>query len=178
MKASTQTVVILSVLALIAIVAVCLYFHYNNREISLRKRAIAQRGNIEAVYDNMWKIIKEQAEVTDKYERTFRDIYPQLMAARYGNATEEMMKWVQEANPNLSPEIYIQLMNTVEIFRTEFTTEQTTMLDIVREHSTLCSTYPSKWFIKNKEEIKYKVVSSTHASEIMECGVDDSVALF
>jgi hypothetical protein len=52
------------------------------------------------------------------------------------------------------------------------------MLDIVREHKTLCSTYPGKWFISNTTPIEYTVVSSTRSKDVMNTGLDDDVDLF
>ena len=52
------------------------------------------------------------------------------------------------------------------------------MLDIIREHETLCQTYPSKWFVTNKTPIEYTVISSTKSKMTMETGIDDDVQLF
>jgi hypothetical protein len=52
------------------------------------------------------------------------------------------------------------------------------MLDIIREHSTLCNTYPGKWFISNKTEIEYTIVSSTKSKMVMDTGIDDGINLF
>ena len=52
------------------------------------------------------------------------------------------------------------------------------MLDLVREHKTLCTTYPGRWFISNTIEIEYTVISSTKSKVVMETGIDDDVKLF
>jgi hypothetical protein len=70
------------------------------------------------------------------------------------------------------------LAQSIEIFRTEFQHSQERMLDIVREHKTLCSTYPGKWFISNTTPIEYTVVSSTRSKDVMNTGLDDEVDLF
>lgn len=44
-----------------------MYVNYNNREVNLRNLAEAQRGNIENVYDKMWKILdmfSQKIEIT------------------------------------------------------------------------------------------------------------------
>ena len=47
--------------------------NYENKEISLREQAEAQRGKIESVYDQMWKIISQQAQVTESYKDSFKE---------------------------------------------------------------------------------------------------------
>ena len=49
------TLIIAISIAVLAVVALTLFFSYNNKEIALRKEAEAQRGNIEAVHDKMLK---------------------------------------------------------------------------------------------------------------------------
>ena len=52
------------------------------------------------------------------------------------------------------------------------------MLDIQREHNTLISTYPSKFFISDKAPIVYEVISSTHTQDVLVTRKDDNVDLF
>ena len=88
------------------------------------------------------------------------------------------MKWIQEANPEFDTSLYKQLMQTIEVQRLQFQKSQERMLDIIREHETLCETYPGTWFVKNKAPIEYTVISSTKTKLTMETGVDDDVNLF
>lgn len=67
------------------LILVIMYFTYNNREVALRKEAEAQKGKIESVYDTMWKVLKQEAGVTEQYRKTFEEIYPKLIAGRYGD---------------------------------------------------------------------------------------------
>jgi hypothetical protein len=88
------------------------------------------------------------------------------------------MKWITEANPNFDTSLYKDVMDAIEGQRTIFSREQKKMLDIIREHSTLCKTYPGKWFISNTSEIEYTVVSSTKSKAAMETGIDDDTKLY
>ena len=88
------------------------------------------------------------------------------------------MKWIQEANPNFDTSLYKDVMDAVEIQRTQFMKAQERMIDIKRQHSTLCKTYPGRWFISNTSEIEYTVVSSTRSKITMETGTDDEVKLY
>ena len=157
-----------------------MYVSYNNQAVALVKKGDAQKGNVEAVYDNMWKILSQKAQVTDQYKDTFKEIYPKLIEGRYSKGDGTLMKWIQESNPNFDISLYKDLMKSIEIERDNFTAQQKIMLDIKREHETLCNSIPAKWFISdaNAKPIEYIVISSTKSKEVVKTGVDDDVDLF
>lgn len=170
-------VVCLGVVALMLLIGVSMSFSYNNQEVELRQQAEAQRGKVEVVYDNMWKIIHQTNEVKNSYSSDFKDVVKGMMEGRYSKGDGSLMKLVVEQNPNLSSDMYIRVMDAIQIERTNFTKQQERMLDIIREHTTLCNTLPSKWFISNNKVIEYTPISSTRAKEVMKSGVDDNVEL-
>ena len=172
------SLVLLILIGLAAIVGVSMYFSYNNQEISLRKQSDAQRSKVEGVYDKMWKIIQQKAQVSNEYKEAFKEIYPEIIGGRYSNGDGSLMKWIQESNPEFDTSLYKDLMASIEIYRTEFQKAQERMIDIMREHEILISTYPSKWFVKNKTPIEYTVISSTRTKTTVETGIDDDVDLF
>ena len=145
----------------------------------MRTQAEAQYDKIEGVHDKMWKVLQQKAQVSNEYKNAFADIYPQIISGRYsGNGDGSLMKWVTEQNPNFDTSLYQDLMMSIEILRSEFQRNQETMIDIVREHKTLCTTYPGKWFITNTQSIEYEVISSTKSKNVMETKVDDDISLF
>lgn len=155
------------------------YFSYNNKEVTLRTQAEAQRGKVEGVHDKMWKVIQQKAQVSNEYKDAFSEIYPAIMEGRYSGENDgSLMKWVTEQNPNFDTGLYKDLMQSIELLRTEFQKNQERMLDIIREHTTLCSTYPGKWFINNKLTIDYTVVSSSKSKIVMDTGIDDDINIF
>ena len=111
----------------------------------------------------MWKTITQQASVSEQYKDAFKEIYPELIEGRYSQGDGSLMKWIQESNPTFDTSLYKKLMQTIEVQRLSFAKSQERMLDIIREHETLCNTYPSKWFVSNKTHIEYTVVSSTRS---------------
>ena len=177
-----KKIILISLATIVAVSALSIvgcYFSYNNKEITLRTRAEAQRGKIEGVHDKMWKVIQQKAQVSNEYKNAFTEIYPAIMEGRYsGNGDGSLMKWVTEQNPNFDTLLYKDLMQSIEILRTEFQHNQEKMLDLIREHTTLCTTYPSMWFIKNTSPIEYTVISSTVTKEVMRTGTDDKIDLF
>lgn len=169
--------VFLGVMVFVGVITTSMYFSFNNEEVSLRNEAEAQRGKVEAVYDNMWKIIHQTNEVKESYSEDFKEVVKGMMEGRYGTGDGSLMKLVVEQNPNLSPTMYTRVMDAIQIERTNFTKQQERMLDIIREHTTLCDKIPGKWFIKNKTAIEYTVISSTRAKQVMTTGIDDDVNL-
>lgn len=155
-----------------------MYFSYNNKEVRIREAAEKQFKNIENVYDAMWKILQQQASITDEYKSAFNEIYPKLIEGRYSKGDGSLMKWIQESNPNFDISLYKQLMNSIEVQRTRFSNEQEKVLDLIREHNVLIKTVPGKWFVSNQLPIEYEVISSTVAKNVMESRRDDDVDLF
>ena len=155
------------------------YFNYNNQEIKLRTEAETQRSKVEGVHDKMWKVIQQKAQVTDEYKDAFSEIYPAIMEGRYSVSNDgSLMKWVTEQNPNFDTSLYKDLMQSIEILRTEFQNNQERMLDIVREHQVYISIFPNRLFISNKTPIEYTVISSTITKDVMKTGTDDNVDIF
>lgn len=177
-----KKIILISALVIAIISAVSIiscYFSYNNSEIRLRAESEAQRGKIEGVHDKMWKVISQKAQITTEYKDAFAKIYPDIISGRYsGNGDGSLMKWVTEQNPNFDTSLYKDLMQSIEILRTEFQKSQERMLDIIREHTTLCTTYPGRWFITNTATIEYTIISSTKSKTVVETGIDDDVKLF
>lgn len=168
----------LIILGVVLLLLVVMYFHYNNREIALRKEAEAQQGKIESVYDTMWKTLKQEAGVTDQYRKTFEEIYPKLIAGRYSQDGKELMKFIKESNPDFDTRLYDKLMQSIEAQRAYFASSQQRMLDIIRERETLLEQMPSCWFISNKSKIEYEVISSTASKDTMVSRREDDVELF
>lgn len=178
---SVKTIVVVSIIVILGlgfITTVGGYFSYNNKEVSLREQAEAQRGKVEGVHDAMWKIISQKAQVSNEYRAGFDSIYTHIIEGRYSKGDGSLMKWITEANPNFDTSLYKDVMDAIEVQRTQFMKAQERMIDIKREHSTLCKTYPGRWFISNTSEIEYTIVSSTQSKQTMETGLDDNVDLF
>lgn len=173
----TPSLIIIVAAVAILLVLLIMFFTYNNKEIYLRKEADAQRKKIESTHDKMWKVIKQKAEVSDKYRETFERVYPEIIAGRYSDGSSAM-KWIQEANPDFDTSLYNDLMQAIEIQRTHLHNAQSRMLDVIRERASLIESYPSRWFITNKSEIEYELISSTNTREAVATHTDDNIDLF
>jgi hypothetical protein len=155
-----------------------MYFTFNNKEVALRKEAEAQRGKIESVYDTMWKVLKQEAGVTEQYRKTFEEIYPKLIAGRYEKDRGQLLKMIQESNPAFDTRLYDKLMQSIEVQRAYFATAQQRMLDILRERETLLESMPSMWFIRNKQKIDYVVISSDVTESVINTRRENDIDLF
>ena len=172
------TLILIAIIAVVAIILVGMYIVYNNQEVALRKEADAQKGKVESVHDQMWKVIQQKAGVSEEYRETFEKVYPESISGRYNQDGSTAMKWIQESNPDFDTALYKDLMQAIEVQRSYFTQAQTRMLDIIRQRDTLLETIPSKFFISNKSKIDYTIISSTRTKTVTTTGIDDDVELF
>lgn len=171
-------IAIVSIVLLGAVFALELV-HYSNKEIKLRNRVAAEQEANEVDFDKTWKVIKQQAQVTDEYRDSFKDVYVEMMSERYDNARGgSLMSWVQESNPTLDSSIYKQLMTTIEAQREGFNRRQIKLRDIKREHDDLIGTFPGSLFLASREPVEVKLVTSSKTKETFETGVEDDVDLF
>lgn len=152
--------------------------NYSNKEVKLVNQFNMEMKNREATYDNMFKVIKQIAEVADNYKESFKDIYVHITSERYDKDDGVLMKWVQESNPNFDIKLYDRLASEIEIKRQEFLMVQRKLMDIENQHNNLLDVIPSSWFLSGKQRLEYKVISSTRAKQVMESGVDDDIDVF
>jgi hypothetical protein len=199
--------IIVGIISVIAVIAISLFFYnmsVDNKEISLREKFRAQQNVCKTSHDAMWKIISQDAKVSDKYYKDFEAIFTKIATGMLSD--EAMFQWLQGFNPQYSTELYKELMNTIKDERTKFKRAQDISADVSREYATYIKTKPTKWFIDNeildalnytrysKDEVKtmnldlttaevvsiltYKPVTSTRTDDAFEKGKDDNVELF
>jgi hypothetical protein len=179
---STKKIVALVSAAIVAFMLLIGFFmniSIENTEIDLRERTVAQEKKCEAYFDKMWKILKQKAGVTDQYKQAFKEIYPQLIEGRYSKGDGTLMKWIQESNPNFDISLYKSLMNSIEVERTGFFNEQSTLIDMQREHSVYLKKAPNRWFLDdNLKPVEIKVITSSNTKEVYSTGEENDIELF
>jgi hypothetical protein len=155
------------------------FMNYSNGEIQIRKQVEAQQEKLHVVFDATWKIIQQKAEVADQYKDAFSKIYPALMAGRYGNARGgALLSFVTESNPNFDVTLYKDLSNAIEGQRMNFANEQSRLVDMKREHDTLCEMFPGNMFLKSRDNIQIDIVTSAKTEDTFKSGQDNDVSLF
>lgn len=154
----------------------------SNKEKKLFLTGKAAQQNSEVIFDNTWKTIQSEANVTDKYKDGFKEIYIGIAEGRYDNDKEggkqTLMKWVQESNPTFDSGIYEKLMNTIEGSRQSFTIEQKKLIDIDREHKALRATFPNSIIIGGRPDLDIRLVTSGKTKEAFQTGEENDVNLF
>jgi len=151
---------------------------YSNNEIDLREQIEAQQDNSKVTFDNTWKIIKQQAQVTDKGKDAFKEIYAEIMDKRYDGGADAFMLWVHEHNPQFDMSMYENLMRSIEAQRKAFEVEQKALIDLKREHDALLQKFPGSWFIGDREPIEIQLVTSDKTEDTFNTGKENNVDLF
>ena len=181
-------------LAIVGIVAVVLgaivfgmYISYTNGEITMRNQTVAQQDVTKANYDKMFKTISQVAQVPEQFmeksKEAFKEIYPELMEGRYGDARGgALMSWVQESNPNFdmaaSAKLYENVQIAVEANREEYFVEQKKLIDLQREHKTYIEKFPARLFLGGMQPVEITVITSTITEKVYDTGKDDDIELF
>jgi hypothetical protein len=152
----------------------------SNTEIELRTQAEAQQKNNENIYQKVWTVIKQKAQVTDKYASDFKDIYVNLMDERYkgDEKNNPAFKWIHEQNPQLSVEMYKDLGDSIGGLRAEFAMVQARLIDIKREHDVLRKRFPSKLVVGGREALEIVIVTSQKTKDTFAVGEENNVDVF
>jgi hypothetical protein len=159
------------------------YASFNNREVDLRTTFEMQMKNRSALYDKMWKVISQKAQITKAYDSSFIRIVNAAMDPRKDGANI-MMKWVTESNPTLQAgtvqELYKDLSRTVESERTAFFEREETLASIQQQHSKFLRSFPNNFYniFMGRKELEYKPITSDRTEDVMRTGKDNNVEVF
>jgi hypothetical protein len=172
------TIIGVSILTFV-IIFVIIGISAHNKEIRLRSQITAQKQVCEVFYDKLWKVIAQKAQVANQYKDSFKEIYPQLIAGRYGNEKGgSLMKWITENNPKFDVSLYKDLMVSIEAERAGFFMEQKLLFDLNNEHRIIRKTFPESMFIGSREDIEITIVSSDATKKVMETGKENDIDIF
>lgn len=149
----------------------------SNSERTLRNKIEAQQEDTEIFYTKLWEILKLKAGVTEEYAEQFKEIQFGIMEGRYSTGGE-MMKWIQEANPEFDASLYKDLMNSIEGERNGFFIEQKKLIDMQKQHKDMLVTFPKKLILKNREIVEITVLKNAATQKAFETGTDESPVLF
>lgn len=158
----------------------CPLMHYSNVEVDLRTGIEASQKDNQVVYDRVWKVLQQQAGVTDKYQESFRAIYKDIMNGRNPAGQATLAKFVTESNPNFDPSLFKTLMTSIESNRKDFERKQEELIDRSREHNKLLATAPGSLYlwILGRHQITIQLVTSSRTEDAFKTGKDNDVKLF
>jgi hypothetical protein len=167
----------LGVIVAIAIGVIIWWVGVSNTEIRLRTKIGAQQEMTQAYYTKLWEILQTKAGVASEYADKFKEIQVGIMEGRYSTGGQ-MMKWIQEANPNFDASLYKDVMNSIEGQREGFFVEQKKLRDMAAQHENLLKVFPSKMVVGNREPIKVIILQNAASKAAYETGTDASPDLF
>lgn len=174
-----KSLIAVLIFAFIGIGVVVAYFVYDNKYITINNLYEAQVSEDKLIHDEMWKILQQQAGVTDNYSESFTKSYKEIMEARnYGG---EMMKWITEQNPTYNSAMHEKLMVSIETYRTKFTNVQRKLVSIHNELKNLLTLFPSRFFlvtIGGHILPELNIVTSSRTDNAFVTGKDDDTDLF
>lgn len=173
---SKKLIISLSVIAVLLITGVTIFQTYRStfdKNVELKNSFKAQKGVIAGNFDKMWKVLRDQAKVTDKSAQAFKDIYVPMIEGRYSKGDGSLMKWVTEQNPQFDQSMYKDLMQSIEALRSEFETEQKKILAIIEQHDNLRNRFWSRIFLGDEPALEYLMITSTQTQEVIRTGNDD-----
>lgn len=169
---------ILGVIGIVVVgvlVFVFMSIHYKTREVELRNAVVAKQKANETSFDTCWKIVQQQAQVTESYKDSFKDIFKGLMEGRHYEAGGQFMKFITEANPKFDIKLFVKLANSIEAQRTRFMRDQQDLLAIKQEHDNLLDSPVSGFFLSGKQKIDVQIVTSTKTQEAFKTGKEDDI---
>ena len=149
----------------------------SNSEIKLRAKISGQQEMTEAFYTKLWEVLKTKAGVAEEYAEKFKEIQVGIMEGRYSTGGE-MMKWIQEANPEFDASLYKDVMNSIEGQREGFFVEQKKLRDMSVLHEVMLKTFPKKLVIGKRDAINVIILKNVATQKAYETGTDSSPDLF
>ncbi len=149
-----------------------------NDEVGLRNLYNKQEKSVDLCFDEMFKVLKTNANITDKAKDAFKEIYIPMIEGRYSKGDGSLMKWVTEQNPNFDQSMYTKLMNQVEAMRRTFKDEQDKLLSIKQEHDNLRMKFPSSIVVGSLPEFDLKLITSAEQKEVRKTGEENDFELF
>lgn len=159
------------------------YSSFNNKEVDLRTTFDMQMTNRTSLFDKMWKMIAQKAQVTKAYDSSFLRIVNAAMDPRKDGAGI-MMKWVKESNPTLQAntvqELYKDLSRTIESERNSFFEREETLASIKQQHSKFLRSFPNNLYnvFMGRKELEYKPITSDRTDDVIKSGKDNDIQVF
>ena len=188
--------------AAVFIVGLCTfgsYVSFHNTAVSLEKTTTTQFMDNKNTYDAMWKTVKEQAQIPDKYKNDFKEVLAADVGPKY-KGKDPMMMWSNDRNINLDPGMYQRLMTTIAAGRADFKRGQKELLDKQRSYGYHLDSFSGsiwKGFTSFPNELEgerapnkdmdgdgiltaldYKIVTSKRTEAAFETGEDAPIDVF
>lgn len=173
-----------SLIILIVLVAVMAIFGMfwvstSNEEVRTRNEFAAQQNALESEFDKVWKVISQQAQISQHERETFKKTYLEIMQAQKGIAGQgTLASFFSQAQVPISAELFSKLMTTIEAQRESFNRSQKKLIQIKLQHDNLRQQWPHSMIVGGRPALELTLVSSDKTKEIFSTGRDNDVQLF
>lgn len=182
----SAAVYILTTLGIIgSLIAVCIFSYVSNYNYGNKaeKQILAEWENNENILAGYSLKITEMAQVNTMYKDDVKEVFTGVMQGRYGeNGSQAMWQWLKEQNPQLDSAMYNRLQQVMEAGRNEFKVAQTRFVDVKRTYETnLGYLWKGFWLraagYPKIDLAEYKIITSGHAKQAFETGIDEGIKL-
>jgi hypothetical protein len=118
--------------------------------VSTRNTMVRHENGIKAQYEqnqnsfsSMTNKVREMSQVPEMYAADLEKLTKTAIEGRYGEGgSKAVMQFIQEHNPTLDPSMYTRIQQAIESSRTQFATEQKTLLDKKMVYQNTLDTFP------------------------------------
>lgn len=152
-----------------------------NHHADILAQAEAQQKANEVIYDEVWKVLAQKAQILDKYASDFKSVYASIFDERYqgqNSGQSPAFMWIKEHNPNFSMEMYKDLSSAVEVYRGKFSRAQQRLIDIKQEDSKMHMKFPSNFFVGSKKCLDINIVTSAKTKNTFLTGEENDIDMF
>lgn len=104
------------------------YNSFLNQSLNFEVGIQTQFKNNQNVYDNGYKRVQEMAQVPKLQQQALQQLFVATISARQYDKGGELMKFIQEQNPNLDQRTFIKIQQAIEEYRQSFQNSQTELL--------------------------------------------------
>lgn len=111
------------------------YLGFSNQANSFEVSIKAKYENNQNVYDNGFKKVVETAQVPKLQTEALKSVYDSALKSRYGtDGSKAVLQFIKEQNPNLDQSTFLKIQQTIEEFRDEFQSNQTSLISQRQEY--------------------------------------------
>ncbi len=127
-----------AIFAVFILVVVGFFFGYmgwSNGARQFEANIPAQYLQMQNVYDNGWKQVMEENQIPKNYADQVKDVFQGTMTGRYGpEGSKALFQMIKEQNPQLSPDLYKKVQESIERFHAEFQASQTQIIALKQSY--------------------------------------------
>lgn len=113
------------------IASISTYVKWHDYANSTETQLTTTLQNNTAIRSEYYNKIQELVQIPAMYADDLKKVYNGAIEGRYGpNGSQATVQFIREANPNLDPDMYKQIMRVMEAGRNEFANNQTRLMDM------------------------------------------------